>query len=93
MATIDLRCVEPHVTLAKGVRAKDLRLSGADSEKAFVHCLDPCGMTGGGTGRFAITTVEESEPSTSSKPDKATEPHSIAVVCKSIKSSTADHPQ
>lgn len=43
-----------YVALAKGVKARDLGLSQGDSEEAYVQCLDPCEITGGGTVRFEI---------------------------------------
>jgi uncharacterized repeat protein (TIGR04076 family) len=49
-----------YVALSKGVRAKDLGLSRGDSREAYVQCLDPCEITGGGTVRFEISMVEES---------------------------------
>lgn len=44
-----------YVALSRGVKAKDLGLSRGDSEKAYVQCLDPCDITGGGTVRFSIS--------------------------------------
>lgn len=48
-----------YVALSKGVKPEDLGLSRNDSEKAYVQCLDPCELTGGGTVRFEICRVEE----------------------------------
>jgi uncharacterized repeat protein (TIGR04076 family) len=45
-----------YVALAKGVQAKDLGLSREGSKEAYVQCLDPCEITGGGTVRFQIST-------------------------------------
>jgi uncharacterized repeat protein (TIGR04076 family) len=44
-----------YVALSKGVKAKDLGLSRGDSDEAYVQCLDPCEITGGGTVRFSIS--------------------------------------
>ncbi len=44
-----------YVALAKGVRAKDLGLAKGDSDEAYVQCLDPCDLTGGGTVIFEIS--------------------------------------
>ena len=43
-----------YVALAKGVKARDLGLSQGESKEAYVQCLDPCEVTGGGTVRFEI---------------------------------------
>ncbi|MFP3869664.1 MAG: TIGR04076 family protein [Syntrophobacteria bacterium] len=58
-----------YVALAKGVKAGDLGLSRDGSEEAYVQCLDPCEITGGGTVRFEISRVDWSgrEPQKSSK--------------------------
>lgn len=47
-----------YVALAKGVRAKDLGLGKGDSEEAYVQCLDPCDLTGGGTVVFEISRAD-----------------------------------
>ncbi len=43
-----------YVALSKGIAAKDLGLARGDSEEAFVQCLDPCDLTGGGTVIFGL---------------------------------------
>jgi uncharacterized repeat protein (TIGR04076 family) len=48
-----------YVALSKGVKAKDLGLAKGDSEEAYVQCLDPCGLTGGGTVIFEISRLED----------------------------------
>ena len=48
-----------YVALSKGIQSKELGLSRGNSEEAYVQCLDPCEITGGGTVRFEITRVEE----------------------------------
>jgi len=44
-----------YVALSKGVSAKTLGLSGAKEGCAYIQCLDPCDITGGGTVIFEIT--------------------------------------
>ena len=48
-----------YVALSKGVKAKELGLSRGDSEEAYVQCLDPCDITGGGTVRFEISRIHK----------------------------------
>ena len=48
-----------YVALSKGVQSKELGLSRGNSEEAYVQCLDPCEITGGGTVTFEIARVEE----------------------------------
>jgi uncharacterized repeat protein (TIGR04076 family) len=45
-----------YVALSHGVKAEGLGLAkkGGTSEDAYVQCLDPCDITGGGTVVFAI---------------------------------------
>ena len=47
-----------YVALSKGVSSKDLGLSRGDSNNAYVQCLDPCDITGGGTVIFEISSSE-----------------------------------
>jgi len=47
-----------YVALAKGVGPKEIGLSRGDSEEAYVQCLDPCEITGGGTVRLEISRVQ-----------------------------------
>ena len=47
-----------YVALSRGVQAKELGLSRGGSPEAYVQCLDPCEITGGGTVRFEISRVE-----------------------------------
>jgi len=49
-----------YVAFFKGVKPKDLGLSKGDSEEAYVQCLDPCEITGGGTVHFEISKVDTS---------------------------------
>jgi uncharacterized repeat protein (TIGR04076 family) len=54
-----LASILPYYTaLARGVRAKDLGLSKGDSDEAYVQCLDPCDITGGGTVRLQISRAD-----------------------------------
>jgi uncharacterized repeat protein (TIGR04076 family) len=46
-----------YIALAKGVEAMEIGLSRGDSKEAYVQCLDPCEITGGGTVRFEISRV------------------------------------
>lgn len=49
-----------HIALAKGVRPDQMGLAHKDRNdgKAYVQCLDPCEMTGGGTVTFSIERQE-----------------------------------
>ena len=47
-----------YVALSKGIQARALGLSRGNSEEAYVQCLDPCEITGGGTVRFEISRIE-----------------------------------
>jgi len=44
-----------HVTLSKEIPPWILSLSGTKEGRAYVQCLDPCEITGGGTVIFEIT--------------------------------------
>lgn len=46
-----------YVALSRGIDAKDLGLAREGSKKAYVQCLDPCELTGGGTVRFEISSI------------------------------------
>jgi uncharacterized repeat protein (TIGR04076 family) len=48
-----------YVALAHGVRPKDLGLSWGDSQAAYLQCLDPCELTGGGTVHLEVSRLEE----------------------------------
>lgn len=50
-----------HIALSKGVRPDQMGLAHRDRDdgRAYVQCLDPCEMTGGGTVTFSIERVEE----------------------------------
>lgn len=45
-----------HIALAKGIKPEQMGLAHKDRKdgKAYVHCLDPCDVTGGGTVLFSI---------------------------------------
>ena len=47
-----------YVALSKGIQARALGLSRGGSREAYVQCLDPCEITGGGTVRFEISRIE-----------------------------------
>lgn len=49
-----------HIALAKGIRPDQMGLAHKDRNdaKAYVQCLDPCKMTGGGTVTFSIERQE-----------------------------------
>jgi len=44
-----------YVALSKEIPPKSLGLSGTKEGRAYVQCLDPCEITGGGTVIFEIT--------------------------------------
>ena len=49
-----------HIALANGIRPEQMGLAHKDKDdgKAYVHCLDPCDVTGGGTVIFSIERRE-----------------------------------
>jgi uncharacterized repeat protein (TIGR04076 family) len=49
-----------HIALAKGVKPGEMGLAHKTREdgKAYVQCLDPCEVTGGGTVTFSIERQE-----------------------------------
>jgi len=57
-----LACLMPYyVALSKGIHPKDLGLSGTDPDCAYVQCLDPCEITGGGTVVFEVSVKKYME--------------------------------
>jgi len=50
-----------HIALSKGVKPEQMGLARKDSQdgKAYVQCLDPCDITGGGTVTFSIERQDE----------------------------------
>lgn len=44
-----------YVALSRGIPPEDLGISGATEGRAYVQCLDPCEITGGGTVIFEIS--------------------------------------
>ena len=44
-----------YIALSKGVAPLSLGLSGEKKGSAYIQCLDPCEITGGGTVIFEIT--------------------------------------
>ncbi|MBC8183211.1 TIGR04076 family protein [candidate division KSB1 bacterium] len=47
-----------HVALSHGVSPFSIGLNRKNENKGFVHCLDPCNYTGGGTVVFEVEVVE-----------------------------------
>ena len=45
-----------YVALSKGISPQTLGLSGAKNDRAYLQCLDPCEVTGGGTVIFEISS-------------------------------------
>jgi uncharacterized repeat protein (TIGR04076 family) len=43
-----------YVPLSRGISPQALGLSGARQDRAYLQCLDPCEITGGGTVLFEI---------------------------------------
>ena len=50
-----------HIALSMGIRPDQIGLAheGQQDGKAYVHCLDPCEVTGGGTVLFSIERQED----------------------------------
>ena len=48
-----------YVALSKGIDPKELGLSGPEEGKAYLQCLDPCHITGGGTVILEISPTKE----------------------------------
>jgi uncharacterized repeat protein (TIGR04076 family) len=48
-----------YVALSRGVEPKELGLSGGEEGKAYLQCLDPCHVTGGGTVLFEISPIRK----------------------------------
>ena len=46
-----------YVALSRGIAPDSLGLAGPEPGCAYVQCLDPCDLTGGGTARFEIRPV------------------------------------
>ncbi len=44
-----------YVALSKGISPQALGLSGTKPNRAYLQCLDPCDVTGGGTVIFEIS--------------------------------------
>jgi uncharacterized repeat protein (TIGR04076 family) len=51
-----------YVALSKGVDPKELGLSGPEESKAYLQCLDPCQITGGGTVIFEVSSAQKNDP-------------------------------
>ena len=48
-----------YVALSHGVPARDLGLARDGGTAAYLQCLDPCEITGGGTVIFEVSPVAE----------------------------------
>jgi len=44
-----------YVALSHGVSPAELGLAGVEEGKAYLQCLDPCEVTGGGTVLFEVS--------------------------------------
>ena len=44
-----------YVALSREIHPKDLGLSGTKPDCAYIQCLDPCEITGGGTVVFEVS--------------------------------------
>lgn len=51
-----------YVALARGILPESLGLSGPKQGVAYLQCLDPCELTGGGTVLFEVTPVDTTSP-------------------------------
>jgi uncharacterized repeat protein (TIGR04076 family) len=50
-----------YVALSRGIHPKDLGLSGTNPDCAYVQCLDPCEITGGGAVVFEVSIKKHSK--------------------------------
>jgi uncharacterized repeat protein (TIGR04076 family) len=48
-----------YIALSKSINPKELGLSGPEEGKAYLQCLDPCQITGGGTVLLEISPIRE----------------------------------
>ncbi|MDZ7262607.1 MAG: TIGR04076 family protein [candidate division KSB1 bacterium] len=48
-----------YVALSRGVRPVKLGLAKKDTGSAYIQCLDPCDLTGGGTVTFQVEVSSE----------------------------------
>ena len=48
-----------YVALSRGISPQSLGLARAENDKAYLQCLDPCEITGGGTVLFEISVQEQ----------------------------------
>jgi uncharacterized repeat protein (TIGR04076 family) len=51
-----------YVALSRGIPPESLGLSGPKQGAAYLQCLDPCELTGGGTVLFEVTPVDKTSP-------------------------------
>ena len=46
-----------YVALSHGIKPEDLGLARGDFREAYLQCLDPCEITGGGTVLFEVSLI------------------------------------
>lgn len=51
-----------YVALSRGISPQSLGLADADNDKAYLQCLDPCEVTGGGTVLLEISPEDRDSP-------------------------------
>ena len=51
-----------YVALSRGIAPETLGLSGPKEGVAYLQCLDPCELTGGGTVVFEISIEDRTRP-------------------------------
>jgi uncharacterized repeat protein (TIGR04076 family) len=51
-----------YVALSKGISPESLGLSGPKQGVAYLQCLDPCELTGGGTVIFEVSAEDKASP-------------------------------
>ena len=51
-----------YVALSRGIPPETLGLSGPKEGVAYLQCLDPCELTGGGTVVFEISVEDRTHP-------------------------------
>jgi uncharacterized repeat protein (TIGR04076 family) len=51
-----------YVALSRGIPPESLGLSGPKQGVAYLQCLDPCEVTGGGTVLFEVSAADKNSP-------------------------------
>jgi uncharacterized repeat protein (TIGR04076 family) len=51
-----------YIALSRGISPESLGLSGPKRGVAYLQCLDPCELTGGGTVLFEVTPFDTTIP-------------------------------